>query len=290
MTPPPDLITVSELTRRLAELVEPAFDGVWVAGEVSGVRRAASGHTYFTLKDAEATLSCALFRYQARYQRYELKEGETIAVKGRISIYPPRGSYQLLTDYFEPLGAGSLAAAFERLKRKLEAEGLFDPARKRPLPLLPRCLGVVTSPTGAAIRDIVRVATARFPGIRILLAPARVQGEGAAAEIAAALAALDRRGECDVIIVGRGGGSLEELWPFNEEAVVRAVAACTTPVVSAVGHETDVTLCDLAADVRAATPSNAAELAVPVKAELLATLEARRPSYEELFGALESAG
>lgn len=278
MTPPPSIHTVSELTRLLQEVVEERFAEVWVGGEVSSLRRVASGHTYFTVKDEGAALGCALFRYQQKYQQFELREGEAVALKGRISIYPPRGTYQLIVDYFEPLGAGALAVAFEELKRKLEQEGLFDPARKRRLPLLPGRVGIVTSPTGAVIRDIVRVATARFPNCCLLLAPVRVQGAGAAEEIAAAIERLDRRGDCDVLIVGRGGGSMEDLWPFNEEVVVRAVAAAATPIISAVGHETDFTLCDFAADVRASTPSNAAELALPVRADLLATLAQRRRS------------
>jgi len=278
MPPPPSILTVSEFTRLLQEVVEERFAEVWVGGEVSSLRRVASGHTYFTVKDEGAALGCALFRYQQKYQRFELNEGEAVALKGRISIYPPRGAYQLIVDYFEPLGAGALAAAFDKLKRKLEGEGLFDPARKKTLPLLPGRVGIVTSPTGAVIRDIVRVATTRFPNCRLLLAPVRVQGAEAAEEIAAAIERLDGRGDCDVLIVGRGGGSMEDLWPFNEEVVVRAVAAAVTPVISAVGHETDFTLCDFAADLRAATPSNAAELAFPVKADLRATLEQRQRS------------
>ncbi|HBB41052.1 MAG: exodeoxyribonuclease VII large subunit [Nitrospirae bacterium CG18_big_fil_WC_8_21_14_2_50_70_55] len=280
MAPPPTLLTVTEFTRLLQEVVEERFSEVWVGGEVSSLRRVASGHTYFTVKDAGAALACALFRYQQKYQRFELAEGEAVALKGRVSVYPPRGTYQLVVDYFEPLGGGALAAAFDALKRKLEQEGLFDPGRKQPLPLLPRRVGIVTSPTGAVIRDIIQVATARFPNCQLLLAPVRVQGAEAAAEIAAAIARLDRRGDCDVLIVGRGGGSMEDLWPFNEEVVVRAVAAATTPIISAVGHETDFTLCDFAADVRAATPSNAAELAFPVKAELLTLLAQRSRSLD----------
>jgi exodeoxyribonuclease VII large subunit len=278
MAPPASIATVSELTAHLKEVVEGTFAEVWVAGEVSSLSRPASGHQYFNLKDARATLACALFRFQAKYQRFELQEGIAIAAKGRISIYEPRGTYQLVVEYFEPLGAGALQAAFERLKQRLAADGLFDPAHKQPLPFLPRRVGIITSRTGAVIRDIVRVATARFPNIELLLHPVRVQGTGAAEEIAAAIAAMDARGDLDVLIVGRGGGSLEDLWAFNEEGVVRAVAACRTPIVSAVGHETDFTLCDFAADVRAATPSNAAEIVVPVKAELLATLAQRHRS------------
>ncbi|MGD2063178.1 MAG: exodeoxyribonuclease VII large subunit [Nitrospirota bacterium] len=278
MAPPASIATVSDLTAHLKEVVEGTFAEVWVAGEVSSLSRPASGHQYFNLKDSRATLACALFRFQAKYQRYELQEGIEIAAKGRISIYEPRGTYQLVVEYFEPLGAGALQAAFEELKQRLAADGLFDPTRKRRLPFLPRRVGIVTSRTGAVIRDIVRVATARFPNIELLLHPVRVQGGGAAGEIAAAIAAMDARGDLDVLIVGRGGGSLEDLWSFNEEVVVRAVAACRTPIVSAVGHETDFTLCDFAADVRAATPSNAAEIAVPVKAELLATLTQRSRS------------
>jgi len=280
MAPPASIATVSELTAHVKEVVEGTFADVWVAGEVSSLSRPASGHQYFNLKDGKATLACALFRFQAKYQRFELQEGIEIAAKGRISIYEPRGTYQLVVEYFEPLGAGALQAAFEQLKQRLAADGLFDPGRKQPLPTLPRRVGIITSRTGAVIRDIVRVATARFPNVELLLHPVRVQGAGAAEEIAAAIAAMDARGDLDVLIVGRGGGSLEDLWAFNEEVVVRAVAACETPIVSAVGHETDFTLCDFAADVRAATPSNAAEIVVPVKAELLATLEQRRRSLD----------
>jgi exodeoxyribonuclease VII large subunit len=275
MAPPASVATVSEFTAHLKEVVEGSFSEVWVAGEVSSLSRPASGHQYFNLKDTRATLACALFRFQAKYQRFELQEGIEIAAKGRISIYEPRGTYQLVVEYFEPLGAGALQAAFEQLKQRLAADGLFDPARKQPLPFLPRRVGIITSRTGAVIRDIVRVATARYPNIELLLHPVRVQGAGAAEEIAAAITAMDARRDLDVLIVGRGGGSLEDLWAFNDEVVVRAVAGCRTPIVSAVGHETDFTLCDFAADVRAATPSNAAEIVVPVKVELLATVAQR---------------
>lgn len=256
---------VSEVVAEVNALLggQPTLADVWVRGEVSGLTQHASGHWYFTLKDAKAVLSAAMFRAANQRVRFPLGEGMEVLARGRVGVYAGSSRLQLVVEEMQPVGAGELALRFEDLKRRLAAEGLFDPARKRPLPQHPRRVGLVTSRSGAALRDLVRVATSRNPAVRLLLAHARVQGEGAAEEVAAALRRLDARGACDVIIVGRGGGSVEDLWAFNEEAVVRAIAACRAPVVSAVGHETDFTLCDLAADARAATPSNAAEMVVP---------------------------
>ncbi len=273
-----DVLAVGELTRRVRGLLEGAFPEVWVEGELSNYTAHGSGHWYFTLKDADASLSCAMFRGLNRRVRFRPEHGMAVLCHGRISVYPPRGNYQLIVDRMEPQGQGALQLAFEQLRSKLEAEGLFAPERKRRLPALPVRIGIVTSPTGAALRDMLRVLGERYEPLEILLAPARVQGEGAAGEVAAALDLLDRDGRAQVILCGRGGGSLEDLWAFNEEVVARAIARCSIPVISAVGHEVDVTIADLVADVRAATPSNAAELAVPVRAELdaaLADLERR---------------
>lgn len=260
----PPARTVSEVVAAVNKaLAEPAFANVWVRGEVSGFKPASSGHWYFDLKDAGAVLNAAMFRGANQKVRFDVEDGMEVLVRGRVAVYPARSNLQIIVEEMRPVGMGELALRFEQLKRKLDAEGLFSQARKRDLPPYPRCIGIVTSLQAAALRDMLRVATQRFPGIRILVAPARVQGEGAADEIAAAIARLDAHAGCDVLIVGRGGGSIEDLWAFNEEVVVRAVAASRIPVVSAVGHETDFTLCDFAADVRAATPSNAAELVVP---------------------------
>lgn len=263
-----DVLSVGELTRRVRGLLEGAYPSVWVEGEISNYTAHGSGHWYFTLKDADASLSCAMFRGHNRRVRFDPEHGMAVRCQGRISVYPPRGNYQLIVERMEPQGQGALQIAFEQLRRKLEAEGLFAAQRKRPLPSLPVRIGIVTSPTGAALRDMLRVLGERFEPLEVLLAPARVQGHGAAAEISAALDLLDRDGHAQVVLCGRGGGSLEDLWAFNEEQVARAIARCSIPVISAVGHEVDVTIADLVADVRAATPSNAAEIAVPVRAEL----------------------
>ncbi|MFQ6671805.1 MAG: exodeoxyribonuclease VII large subunit, partial [Candidatus Tectimicrobiota bacterium] len=236
--------------------------------EISNLRAPVSGHRYFTLKDAEAQLRCVMFKYQEGGLRCEPEDGLKVLVRGRLTVYEPRGDYQLVVGYLEPLGLGFLQRAFEQLKARLAAEGLFDAARKRPLPVLPQAIGVVTSPTGAALRDIVTVIQRRFANVHLLVAPVRVQGEGAAAEVASALEALSLRGGLDVVIVARGGGSLEDLWAFNEEVVARAIAASKVPVISAVGHETDYTIADFVADVRAPTPSAAAEIVVRTKADL----------------------
>ena len=266
----PLLLSVSEVTRLIRESLEDQFREVWVEGEISNLRAPTSGHLYFTLKDAQSQLRGVLFRSGASRRRFVLQEGMSVVARGRISVYEPRGEYQLIVDAVEPKGIGALQLAFEQLRDRLSHEGLFDEARKRPLPEFPRTVGVVTSLTGAAIRDIVAVLRRRCPVVDILLAPVPVQGEGAGERIAAAIHALNEMPQVDVLIVGRGGGASEDLWAFNEEAVVRAIVQSRVPVVSAVGHEIDVTLADFAADHRAPTPSAAAEAVVPVLAEILA--------------------
>jgi exodeoxyribonuclease VII large subunit len=272
------VLTVSELTRAVKDTLEGRFGGLWVEGEISNLRMHTSGHVYFTLKDEEAQVRAVLFRSRARRVRFEPADGLHVLAFGRLDVYAVRGEYQLVCEVLEPKGLGALQLAFEQLKARLDAEGLFDAARKRPLPALPRRVGLVTSPTGAAVRDFLRVVTRRFAGLQVLVCPVRVQGDTAAGEIAEALATLNRRGDLDVIVVARGGGSLEDLWAFNEEAVARAIAGSKIPVISAVGHETDVTIADFVADLRAPTPSAAAELVVREKAELarhVATLGTR---------------
>lgn len=276
----PKVYTVSSLTLAVKALIESSpIHAVFVEGEISGWRIYGSGHAYFKLKDAGAVLSAVMFsgslaRCDAAF-RAQLKDGAKIRAWGQLEVYAPYGSYQLVVRQVWPAGAGDLMAKFNELKKKLEGEGLFDPAKKRKLPFLPHRVAIVTSPSGAVIHDMVTVLTRRFPNLEIRLYPVRVQGEGAAAEIVAGVEFFNAAADGwvpDVLIVGRGGGSIEDLWAFNEEPVVRAVAASRVPTVSAVGHETDFTLCDFAADVRAGTPSIAAELVAPVKAELAATL------------------
>jgi exodeoxyribonuclease VII large subunit len=267
------VFTVSQLTAALRAAVEERFPAVWVEGEISNFKFYNSGHAYFTLKDDAAQLRCVLFRTRLRRLRFEPRDGQHVLAFGGLEVYAPRGEYHLVVELLEPRGLGALQLAFEQLKRRLEAEGLFDPARKRPLPRFPRKIGLVTSPAGAALRDMLRILSRRFAGLHIVVAPCRVQGEGAAEEIARALADLNALGDVDVIIVGRGGGSLEDLWAFNEEVVARAIAASKVPVVSAVGHEVDVTIADFVADLRAPTPSAAAELVVRDKAAVAEALE-----------------
>jgi exodeoxyribonuclease VII large subunit len=247
--------------------VEPRFRDVWVAGEVANVRRQPSGHVYFTLKDADAALDAAIWAAQARRVRFDLRDGIEVVARGRVEIWPPRGRYQLVVQEVEPRGAGARALLLQQIKERLAADGLLDPARKRPLPFLPSRVGVATSPAGAALQDFLRVARARFPGAHVVVAPCRVQGEGAAETVVSALRVLADFG-VDVAVVTRGGGSAEDLWEFNDERLARAIAAFPVPVVSAVGHEVDVTVADLVADVRAATPTHAAQLVVPVREEL----------------------
>lgn len=271
---PPKALTVSELTEQLKEVVEARFRNVWVQGELSAVKVHPSGHVYLTLKDAEARLDAVIWRTTAATLRYKPDPGTQVLALGRLSIYPPRGGYQMVIERLEPVGAGAQEAALQALKEKLAAEGLFDAARKRPLPFLPRAVGVITSASGAARRDIEAVLHRRAPQIPIVLYPALVQGAGTAADVARGLAVLGRTPGVDVVIVGRGGGSAEDLYEFNAEVLVRAIAACPVPVISAVGHETDTTLADLVADLRAPTPSAAAEKAVPVRDDLLAHVDA----------------
>jgi len=270
VTPAPEsVLGVAALTRLIKETLSESFPAVWVKGEISGFLRADSGHLYFSLKEGkEAVLACVMWRGSAGRLGFQPQNGTEVEAFGAISVYEPRGTYQLIVETMRPGGLGALLLALEELKRRLAAEGLFDPKRKRPLPRFPRRIGLVTSPVGAAVRDMVKVLKARWPGIEIVLAPVRVQGAGAAEEIAAAIERFNRYAKVDLLIVGRGGGSLEDLWAFNEEIVVRSIAGSALPVISAVGHEVDTTLADFAADVRAATPSNAAELAVRDRAEV----------------------
>ena len=279
------IYSVAELNRAARLTLENGLGEVWVEGELSRLTRHSSGHWYFTLKDEAAAVSCAMFRQNNASVPFAPKDGLKVRVFGQASLYEPRGSYQLIVRQMEEAGKGTLQEQFEKLKATLAAEGLFDEMLKKPLPGLPRKIGVVTSPTGAAIRDIIQVLTRRFPNIQILLAPVTVQGEGAAEKIAAAIHYLNTRNDIQVLIVGRGGGSLEDLWAFNEEVVARAIAASKIPVISAVGHEIDFTIADFVADVRAPTPSAAAELAVPVQSEL--ELQVRRLAAR-IGGALQN--
>ncbi len=266
------ILTVSQLTTEIKSLLERNFLHVWVEGEISNFRLPGSGHFYFTLKDDSAQIRGVMFRLQNRLLKFEPKDGLQVVCYGRITVYEPRGEYQVVIDHMEPKGLGALQLAFEQLKEKLAREGLFDPARKKIIPQLPQKIGIVTSPTGAAIRDMLRIIDRRFANLHVLIYPVRVQGAGAAQEIAQAIQALNGISGLDVLIVGRGGGSLEDLWAFNEEVVARAISASRIPVISAVGHEIDFTIADFVADLRASTPSAAAELVVRNKVELVQTL------------------
>ena len=256
------IYTVSQVTEIVKTALEVAFPQVWVEGEVSGYKKAASGHVFFNLKDDKSVIKAVMWQSTARKILFELKDGLKVVCKGKISVYEPRGDYQLYVDLVEPKGKGALQLAFEQLKAKLKAEGLFEEARKRKLPLRPKTIGVVTSPTGAAIRDVLRVLERRYAKLHVVIYPARVQGEGAAAEIVEGIDALGAWPGIEVLIVGRGGGSIEDLWAFNEEPVARAIARSPVPVISAVGHEVDFTIADFVADVRASTPSAAAEMVI----------------------------
>jgi len=258
-----DVYTVSRLNQEVKFLLEDTFPLLWVEGELSNFSRPRSGHWYFTLKDEAAQVRCAMFRGRNVNVRLTPKEGDQVLLRARIGLYVPRGEYQLVAEHMEPAGAGALQRAFEQLKARLQAEGLFDPAHKKPLPTMPRRIGVVTSATGAAVRDVLTVFRRRFPALRVLIYPVPVQGEAAAARIAAMIRKAGERSEVDALLVTRGGGSLEDLWPFNEEVVARAIHDCPLPVVSAVGHEVDFTIADFVADQRAPTPSAAAELLSP---------------------------
>ena len=259
------ILTVSELTGQIRALLENRYVEVWVEGELSNSRVWNTGHMYFTLKDGGAQLKGVMFRSAVRALRFEPRDGLRVVARGRISVYDPKGEYQIVCEHLEPEGLGALQLAFDQLKQRLSAEGLFHADRKRPLPALPRKIGVVTSLDGAAVRDIIQVLRRRYPNAHIILRPTRVQGDGAALDIARALTAIGQVPGVDVVIVGRGGGSIEDLWAFNEEVVARAIAGCPVPTISAVGHETDVTIADFVADLRAPTPSAAAEMVVARK-------------------------
>ncbi|MEK7846054.1 MAG: exodeoxyribonuclease VII large subunit [Nitrospinota bacterium] len=264
-----EIYTVSELTRAVKFILEENFHDIWVEGEISNFKVSNSGHAYFTLKDEESQLRVVLFRLNKRLLKFEPDDGLHVIVRGRISVYEARGEYQLIADYMEPKGIGALQLAFEQLKEKLFKEGLFDEAHKKPIPDFPNKIAIVTSPTGAAIRDILRIIGRRFPNIHIIIYPVMVQGEGAAEKIAMAITELNGLSDIDVMIVGRGGGSIEDLWAFNEEVVARAIYNSHIPVISAVGHEIDYTISDFVADLRAPTPSAAAELVVRDRREVI---------------------
>jgi exodeoxyribonuclease VII large subunit len=265
--------TVSELTAAIRGLLEESFGDVYVEGEISNCRLWNTGHLYFTLKDGGAQIRAVMFRSTVRYLKFKPEDGLHVTARGKLGVYDPKGEYQLVCEHMEPQGLGALQLAFDQLKKKLGAEGLFDQGRKRPLPALPRKIGIVTSLDGAAIRDIIKVLRRRHPNAHLVIRPTRVQGDGAAADIAHALRTIVRVPGVDVVIAGRGGGSIEDLWAFNEEPVARAMAACPVPVISAVGHESDVTIADFVADLRAPTPSAAAELVVSAKDEFCARID-----------------
>lgn len=266
-TPEQAAITVSQLNRKAKMLLEQGLARLWVEGEISNLARPASGHMYFSLKDDGAQVRAAFFRQRQRGPTIQLKDGDKVLAYGRVSIYEARGDYQLIVEQIEPAGEGALKREYDKLRLKLAAEGLFDEDRKQPLPKLPQRIGVITSPSGAAVRDILTVLRRRFPSVPVTIYPAAVQGDAAPGELIAALADAVRRDDCDVLIMGRGGGSIEDLWAFNNEQLARAIAACPIPLVSAVGHEVDFTIADFVADVRAPTPTAAAALVVPDRAE-----------------------
>ena len=279
----------SQLNALARDLLEGSFPQVWVEGEISNFSRPASGHAYFTLKDERAQVRCALFKPKAQALRFAPRDGMQVLARGRLTLYEARGDYQLVLDHMEEAGEGALRLAFEQLKARLAAEGLFDAARKRPLPAFPRHLGVITSPRGAAVRDVLSVLGRRFPLLPVDVLPVPVQGDGAAAQILDVLRRAAASGRYDVLLLTRGGGSLEDLWAFNDEALARAIAASPVPVVSAVGHEIDTSLSDFAADLRAPTPSAAAELLVPERGELLARLSQRHRQLQALLARMNTA-
>jgi exodeoxyribonuclease VII large subunit len=269
------IFSVSELNGAIASLLGEEFDDIWVAGEISGAKVLGSGHCYFTLKERDSQIRCALFKGTARFMKFQPKDGIAVLARGRVDVFAPRGEYQLIVEQIEPQGHGALQLAFEQLKKKLDEEGLFARERKRPLPVYPKRIGIVTSPRGAVLSDMLHVMERRFPGLHIRVFPALVQGEGSVEEVVRAIEYFSRGGWADVVIVARGGGSLEDLWTFNEELVARAIASCKVPVISAVGHETDFTIADFVADLRAPTPSAAAELVIATRQELLNRIAAR---------------
>ena len=270
------VVTVTELNRRVRALLENQFETLWVAGELSNVKRAPSGHWYFCLKDPGAEVDCAMFRTRAQFLDFKPADGLRVEVRARVTLYEARGNYQLVVEEIRKAGLGALYEAFEKLKARLDAEGLFEAARKRPLPAFPRAIGIVTSPAAAALRDVLTMLAQRAPMVPVVVYPAPVQGEGAGALVARAIALANARAECDVLILCRGGGSLEDLWAFNEEVVARAIAASRLPVVSGVGHETDFSIADFVADLRAPTPTAAAVAASPDRAALAEQLAAQR--------------
>ncbi|WP_406672003.1 exodeoxyribonuclease VII large subunit [Natronospira sp.] len=282
---PAQIWTVSRLNREARFALEQGFPALWIEGEISNLARPASGHLYFSLKDESAQVRCAMFRPQQRNLGFRPENGEKVLVRARVGLYEARGEFQLKVEAMEPAGVGALQRAFEALKQKLAAEGLFDEAIKRPLPAMPRRIGVVTSPTGAAIRDIITTLGRRYPMGEVIVYPVPVQGDGAAEKIAAMLSTAGRREECDVILLARGGGSLEDLWSFNEEVVARAIRACPIPVVAGVGHEVDFTIADLAADYRAPTPTGAAEAVSPDSTEWVQWLRQREQRLERAINA-----
>ncbi len=286
ITPLRNVLTVSDLTRMVKQLLESNYTDLWVSGEVSNYTRASSGHMYFTLKDERAVIRAVLFKGYQKGVRFEIENGLKLIVHGALSVFEKRGEYQIIVDFLEPEGLGALQLAFEQLKEKLQKEGLFDESKKRPIPVFPNAVGVITSETGAAIRDILNVIGRRYSGVRIIIYPTLVQGDEAAHSIARAVQRANDRKEVDVLIVGRGGGSIEDLWPFNEEVVARALYKSKIPVISAVGHEIDFTIADFVADVRAPTPSAAAEIVVRNKVELLRTYA---DLHKRLFETMERA-
>ena len=275
-TPSRDIWSVSRLNGEIRAVLEGSFPLLWVEGEISNLAIPRSGHSYFSLKDAHAQVRCALFRNKRQLLRFQPKDGDKVLIRARISLYEARGDFQLVVEHMEPAGEGALQRAFEALKAKLDHEGLFDAKRKKALPAFPRCIGIVTSATGAAVRDILQILKRRFPALPVIIYPTLVQGENAAQEITRMLKLADQRGDCDLLILTRGGGSLEDLWAFNDETLARTIAGLNTPVISAVGHETDFTIADFVADRRAPTPSAAAELATRNQEQLLARLQELR--------------
>jgi exodeoxyribonuclease VII large subunit len=273
LEPQENIYTVTQLNREARQILEGSFPSLWVEGELSNFKAHTSGHWYFSLKDAQAQISCAFFRAGNRKVGFQPKDGLQVKVRGQVSLYEGRGSFQLIVDSMEEAGQGKLQKAFEALKKRLAEAGLFDPAHKKPLPTIPKCIGVITSPTGAAIRDILSVLKRRFPGLPVIIYPTVVQGEAAAPYIVKALQTANHRKECDVLILARGGGSLEDLWPFNEEIVAQAIYQSELPIISGVGHEIDFTIADFVADKRAPTPSGAAEQVAPDRRELWLTLQ-----------------
>ena len=278
-----EVFTVSRLNREARFLLEDSFPLIWVEGEISNFARPSSGHWYLTLKDEAAQVRCAMFRTRNRLVRFAPQNGMHVLVRARVSLYEARGDYQLILEHMEDAGDGALRLAFEQLKQRLAEEGLFDAELRQPLPALPHRIGIITSPTGAAIRDILSILRRRFPAIPVIVYPTQVQGKEAAAQIARTISLAARRGECDVLILARGGGSLEDLWAFNEECVARAIHACPIPIVSGIGHETDTTIADFVADVRAPTPSGAAELVSPHRGEWLETFQRLEKRCLSLF-------